>query len=347
VAVHGEATSVIGVVPAAAPLVKRRPTEPGAVRPATPAPSSPGGQPPPKTKGRKRSRRGPILLGIVLVLAVVAAGTGWYLGVGRYTTTPGVEGMPQAQAQDKIEAAGLKFEVGDQAFSETVTKGAVIATDPKAGDRILDDGTVSATISLGPERHAVPILRGLTVDQAAEELDQANLAVGKITEAFSETVAEDLVIRSTPRAKTELPRDNEVALVVSKGQKPIEIEDYTGRRAKAVEATLTKLGLEVKTEEDFSEDVKKGRVISQDPGPGASLHKGEEIKLVVSKGPPLVEVPNVVTQGEEAARLALEAAGFVVNVQQHPTYIGLGFVYSQEPSGGELPKGSTVTIYLV
>ena len=38
----------------------------------------------------RRSRRGPVLLALVLVLAVLAALGGWYLGVARYTTTPGV-----------------------------------------------------------------------------------------------------------------------------------------------------------------------------------------------------------------------------------------------------------------
>ena len=336
-----EATSVIGTVAAAAPVVKRRPE----TRSATPPPPPKNS---PEKRPYKRSRRGPVLLGLVLVLALVAAGTGWYFGIGRYTTTPGVIDLPQAAAKAKIAKAGLTFEVGRSAFSETVTKGAVIATDPKAGDRILDSGTVTAVISLGPERHPVPTLRGLTVDQASAELEEAKLDVGRITQVFNESIAKGIVIRSTPAAKTELAPDTAVSLVVSKGRKPVKIKDYVGKNAAAAERKLTALGLKVDLEQDYSETLKKGLVISQDPTKGATLFKGDEITLVVSQGPPLVEVPNVRAQGVDSATQELQAAGFVVSVQQHPTYIGLGFVYSQSPAAGEmLPKGSVITIYLV
>ena len=65
-------------------------------------------------------------------------------------------------------------------------------------------------------------------------------------------------------------------------------------------------------------------------------------------GPELVEVPGVVRQGVDDATETLEEAGFKVEVKNAPTYIGLGFVWSQDPDGGAMrPKGSTVTLYLV
>ena len=69
---------------------------------------------------------------------------------------------------------------------------------------------------------------------------------------------------------------------------------------------------------------------------------------MVSLGPELVEVPNVVAYGVDDATATLQGAGFDVDVQESPGYLGLGFVYSMDPGAGtELPKGSTVTIYLV
>jgi len=339
----GESTSVINAAP---PMVQRRTAEPRTVRPA--APPRPPAKRPAKKSGYKPSRRGPVLLILVLLLAVLAAVMGWYFGIGRFTTTPGVINLPEAQARVKVEAAGLSFEVGDKAYSETVTKGAVISTDPSAGDRILKDGTVRAVISLGQERHPVPTLRGLTVDAAAEALDRASLDVGRVTKVFNDTVAQGIVIRSTPPAKTELPRDTAVALLVSRGPKPIHIKDYTGENADQVRDRLVELGLDVKIEHDYSEDIKAGRVMGQNPGAGSTLYKGDSITLTVSQGPPLVEVPNTVSHGVDAAKAELEAAGFKVSVQHAPTYIGLGYVLTQDPPGGTmLQKGETVTIYLV
>ena len=57
-------------------------------------------------------------------------------------------------------------------------------------------------------------------------------------------------------------------------------------------------------------------MISTDPEGGATTFRGETVELVVSKGPPLVTVPNVVGRNEAEARAALEDAGFVVNVNK-------------------------------
>ena len=69
--------------------------------------------------------------------------------------------------------------------------------------------------------------------------------------------------------------------------------------------------------------------------------------LVVSKGPVLVTVPDVVGQQLAQARGTLEAAGFKVTVRRA---LGgfFGTVRLQDPSGGsKAPKGSTVTLTIV
>ena len=154
----------------------------------------------------------------MLVLATVAGLVGWHYGVGRYTATPGVINLSQAQAREKVQAAGLSFEVADRAYSETVTAGSVISTDPGAGEDILEDGTVSAVVSLGPERYAVPTLRGMRVDEAQEAVEEANLAFGDVTQKFNEKVAEGVVLSSDPATGTELKRDAVVDVLVSRGR---------------------------------------------------------------------------------------------------------------------------------
>ncbi|MFT4008881.1 MAG: PASTA domain-containing protein [Nocardioidaceae bacterium] len=333
----------------------RPPAQHGAPAEQPPEPPQPslsdqgpaGGKPKNKPKS-KRSRRGPILLAIILALAIAAAVGGWYLGVGRYTTTPGVSGLAVSTAKARIEKAGLSFTVVDQQYSETVDKGAVISTDPTGGARIVSGGTVEAIESMGPERHAVPVVKGLTVDAASEKLENRHLAVGRVKKVWNETVAKGIVIRSIPAANTELKRDTPVRLTVSKGPAPIHIKDYQGKRYDVAAAELTELGLKPSKDEAYSEDVAAGRVISQSPGTDKVLHKGDTVKLVVSLGPPLVEVPDVVTDSVDDATQELEDAGFDVKVEKSATYIGIDRVLSQSPgSGKQLPKGSTVTIYLV
>ena len=75
----------------------------------------------------------------------------------------------------------------------------------------------------------------------------------------------------------------------------------------------------------------KGRVISQSPDSGTG-QKGDVISLVVSKGPVLVEVPDVVRMGLADAAGPLEAAGFQVEVRHSSVYIGVQYVVATDPA---------------
>jgi serine/threonine protein kinase/beta-lactam-binding protein with PASTA domain len=295
----------------------------------------------------RRSRRGPLLLALLLVLTVVAGTVGWYVGIGRYTTTPGVLNLSVAQARDKVQAAGLEFVIGERVYSETVTAGAVVSTDPAPGSDVLQDGTVTATISRGPERYEVPVLRGMTVDEAQEALDEANLAFGDVTERFHEGVAEGVVLRSDPATGTELKRDRAVDLVVSKGPKPVKVPDFTGKPAEDAERVLSERGFEVETTRENSDSVAEGDVITQSPDSG-TLFRGDTVELVVSKGPVMVEVPSVRGVGVAEATARLQDAGFKVRTEHSEVYVGLEFVVKSDPAQGTMaPQGSTITLYLV
>ncbi|QWZ10536.1 Stk1 family PASTA domain-containing Ser/Thr kinase [Nocardioides panacis] len=328
-------TSVFGARPVPAPR------QPGAARPA----SRPAARPVPAPR---RSRRGPLLLTLVLLLALGAGVGGWWFGAGRYVNTPGVINLSAAEARTKVQAAGLTFRVGDRAYSETVPAGSVISTDPGGGDNVLRDGTVTAVVSQGPERHEVPALRGTDLDSAQAALQDAGLGFGDATYRFSEKVAKGVVLAADPKPGTELKRDAAVDLVVSKGPQPVKVRDYTGEDADAATKALEKRGFEVdRGTEENSDSVAKGDVITQNPSSG-TLFKGDKVELVVSKGPVLVEVPKVEGMGTAAATQTLLGLGFEVKTEKTQYYVGLEYVVNQGPTAGDkAPKGSTVTIYIV
>ncbi|WP_367650176.1 Stk1 family PASTA domain-containing Ser/Thr kinase [Nocardioides sp. zg-1230] len=300
------------------------------------------------TTERRRSMKGPLVLLLSLLLVTGVAAGAWWFGWERYTTTPGVLGLDEAAATAELEDAGLEAEAGEPAYSENVAPGLVIATDPGPGGKVLDGGTVSLTLSLGPERYDVPDLVGQTEDQAQDALAATNLAFGASKGRWSETVPEGQVIRTSPKAGTTLKPGATVDLVLSRGRKPIEVKDWTGESFDDASAALEKRGLQVSvTGEEYSDSVDEGDVISQDP-PEATLFRGDTVSFVVSLGPELVEVPRVQAMGVEAATELLEGLGFVVETEESSTYLGLGYVASSDPGAGdEVPKGSTITLFLV
>ena len=324
------------------------PTAPSDRRPIAPTPGHvPGRVPGRPVPHPRRSRRGLVLLVVILVLATIAALGGWYLGVARYTSTPGVLNLSQAAARVKLDKAGLSLEVAKKAYTENVRKGYVVSTDPAPGDRVLKDGTVGAVISLGPERHRVPDVRGKTLDDAQQALDSSKLAYGGEVKRYSEKVAKGRALGTDPDPGTSLRRNAAVDVIVSRGPRPIKIRDYTGKVATSARTGLEKAGFEVKTTEVNSDSVRKGRVVSQSPDSGNG-QKDDVISLVVSTGPVLVEVPNTIGMGLEAAKDRLAAAGFAVEVRKASLYVGVQYVVRSNPGRGtRAPQGSTVILSIV
>ncbi len=329
----------------------------GAARPADEtsvisAPASGGGGPGRRGARRpgrrpRRSRRGPLLLGLVLVLAVATGAGSWWFGSGRYTSTPGVIDLSARAAAAKARADGLSFHVAARSWSETVPAGSVVSTDPAPGEHIVRHGTLTAVVSRGPERHAVPHLAGLGLDAAQAALQKARLGYGDASYAWSTHVAKGSVLRSDPGAGTRLRRGTAVDVTVSKGPRPIKVPGFVGQDAKDAAGALHRLGLEVDTTHENSDTVPTGDVVSQTPHRG-HLFRGDTVRLVVSKGPVLVEIPEVRRMSAAKATATLRAAGFEVRTTKVAYYIGLGLVVNQDPgSGTRVPRGSTVTIYVV
>lgn len=314
-------------------LLERDPTPPG------PTPRPPG---PPV-----RRRRGRLALVLLLVLALGMGGAAWWFGVARYTATPSVLSLTAAQAEAKVESAGLGFEIVGRAYSETVRAGLVMRSDPPPGERILRDGTVGVTISRGPERYAVPAVAGASLDEAQQALLDAKLSFGDAVEVFHPRVPEGLVIRSDPPTGERVAPGTAVDLVVSLGPRPIPVPDVVGLRVGKALRVIERAKLTAETTEEFSDDIPRGVVISQAPADG-TLTKGETVSLTVSKGPELIEVPAVKGQGVDSAIAELEALGFRVITEESSLYVGLQYVVSADPpAGSRVPKGSTITLFLV
>jgi serine/threonine-protein kinase len=191
----------------------------------------------------------------------------WFFaaGPGATSAVPRVVGSTTLDAQQALARAHLDAKVV-KSFDETVKAGVVLVTDPPAGREVRRGSTVTLTVSQGPERYLVPKLAGRTRAEAEQRLTDARLTVGKVGQAFSETVPPGQVISTSPAAGTSVKRAASVALVTSKGRQPILIKNWTGKPADQATRALTDAKLRVDaTKQDFSDTVPRGSVISQSP----------------------------------------------------------------------------------
>jgi serine/threonine-protein kinase len=282
---------------------------------------------------------------VAALLLVLGVGTGvWYISDGQFTRIPAVLALPQAKAEQRLDAAGLSTKVS-HGFSETVAEGTVISTNPAPGERVRDNSTVTLTVSKGPLHVQVPDVVSQTLAQARQHLRAAGLAPGAVTKAFDDQIAAGRVISTEPASGTLRSADAAGAGVVSKGR-PIDAPDVIGASVADAQRTLQDAGLNVTLTNApvFSDTVGAGGVAQQSPAAGVPLAKGDTITLALSKGQEMIGVPDVTGKDVAQAKQIITDAGFDARVIR---FFITGKVSSQSPKGNtEAPKGSTVTLWV-
>lgn len=293
--------------------------------------------------GLARPRKG-VLTIVVAALLVLGVGIGvWYINSGQFTRVPSLLGQTEQVAKKRLTDAGLDAKVGHD-FSNTFERGTVMRTDPEPRSRIRGNGSVTLVISRGPEIVRVPDLTGKSLADAKDALKKVGLAPGVIARSFDEETAQGEIIRSQPKAGTELRPDAGVALVVSKGR-PVHMPDVTGQSEEEATASLEDAGLDVKiAAERVNSPEDAGSVAEQSAKEGSRLARGDTVTLTISKGPRMIAVPDVTGKSIDDARAELTDAGFEVEVDRSFPFLDDTVAKQSVDGGGTAAEGSTITI---
>ena len=308
---------------------------------------------------QRRRAKGGWLIAVVILLAALAGGAGWWFGSGpgSLVAVADVSNMSFADAAARLEEDSLVAVQRDENSLEVPT-GLVIRTEPPSGSRVDRETEVTVVVSLGPAEVQIPGFVGSAEADARAGLDSLEIRVDAenatyFTDSASGTVVGVMV---TPAGGGEpfacgdgcaARQGDSAQLWVSLGPAP----DVVGKTEGAARSELEGANLVVADESVFeaSESVEEGRVIRAVGPDDEWMRPGDTVTLVVSTGPPLFEVPDVVGDSRDEAISELEEAGFQVD---YAAFFGvvpdeITEVTASDPAAGELRvRGTRVYIQL-
>jgi serine/threonine-protein kinase len=195
----------------------------------------------------------------------------------------------------------------------------------------------------GGQTYAVPLVNGLSVTTAQNEIKAAHLRSTVVDQANA-TIRKNYVISSNPPQGNNEPANTLVTLYVSSGPGNVTVPNVQGKQEIAAETTLQNAGFTVVVQQDAASTEPAGTVVSQTPVGNSQVAPGSKVTIYVSGA---TSVPNVVGLSLASAQTSLQSAGFKVNVTTvaGPAGTAAGNVWQQNPAANatEAP-GTSVTI---
>ncbi len=300
-------------------------------------------------EGRRRVRN--ILLLVVAIVAAGAAIMGLFALMapkGEVTATitvPNLVGMDQAAAFTSLESYGLVGSEQGEA-SDTVASGLVIRTDPVEGTQVDAGSTVIVYVSVGQTQITIPVVRGMSADEARHALEDAGLVVTSPSEVDGQIdVPAGFATGTDPADGTILAQGGEVVILISSGK--LNLENLVGLTLTAAGVYLDANHLPYNVDEVQTDAEPPGTVLSQDPPTGLVLF-GTGIRLQVSIAVVMVSVPNVVGNLESQAIAAIRALNLeATTTHQNSATVPAGHAISTSPAvGTSVAEGTVITVYI-
>lgn len=238
-----------------------------------------------KTKQQKKKRiyrRHPIafLIGTLGVIVVITI-----LLMSLKVQVPDLRGMSVREAQEVLLSNNLKLGKKRYEYSNSYLKGQTISSDPARETTVSRNSKVDIVISRGPLKTKFGSYIGQNFDQVREKLKAKGVLVDKETTYSNKYPAGQIVSQSIdPSMKVSLYQ-LPVTFTVSEGVQTFKIRDLTGYTQKSVIDYAQEHNITIIFEQQYSNTVPKGQVISQSPKANTTVKAGSQVIVTLSLGP--------------------------------------------------------------
>ena len=238
-----------------------------------------------KTKQQKKKRiyrRHPIafLIGTLGVIVVITI-----LLMSLKVQVPDLRGMSVREAQEVLLSNNLKLGKKRYEYSNSYLKGQTISSDPARETTVSRNSKVDIVISRGPLKTKFGSYIGQNFDQVRKKLKAKGVLVDKETTYSNKYPAGQIVSQSIdPSMKVSLYQ-LPVTFTVSEGVQTFKIRDLTGYTQKSVIDYAQEHNITIIFEQQYSNTVPKGQVISQNPKANTTVKAGSQVIVTLSLGP--------------------------------------------------------------
>lgn len=229
-----------------------------------------------------------------------------YISIGQDSErVPDVVGQTSSLADISLRSQGFVVKFTTEA-SDTVPKGQVIRTVPEAGELVPHGATIELVYSAGPSHVLVPSITGLRYEVAIELLTEHSLLIGGESYISDKAppASDKWIIQQTPEARTRVPQNTPVTVVVGTAQELYDYENPTttpkadqtmplleGSTFAVANDKLSSLGVSTIRMKRWSEstttlnplnkdDAGKIYIILQSPAPGVTFNPVDGVDLI-------------------------------------------------------------------
>ena len=285
----------------------------------------------PEKEPEKKKKRWWLLL---IPLLILVAGLIFILQrPGEVDIPNDIIGMTYEDAIELLEEHELLEGEQIEQANDEVEEGLVFRTSPESGATVREGSEVDLYVSLGEELFELEDYEGESFEEVRVELTEAGFTV-ESEEALSSSIEDGHIIDQDIDAGDEvLASEETITFTVSAGS-PFTISDYEGQNFEEVRAELSEAGFTVESEEEPSEAIEEGHIISQNLDIGEQVNPiTETITFTVSTGRPSFTMNDLTGYSEAGVRDYANNNNLNLTITRESNEeIPLNQVISQEPA---------------
>ncbi len=188
-----------------------------------------------------------------------------------------------------------------------------------------------------PDDGILPNVVGKTFENASAILQKAGFPAQQGETRFHKTIPANVVLQEDPPAGSRQKRGTAVVLALSGGQRSAEVPATTNMSQQQARISIENTGLTLGTVTEQLGDQPRGLVIASSPPAGTKVQLPGSVDIVLSKGPAVVQVPDLYGRTVGEARSMIEQLGLrVAGISRDTSSLQPeNTVIRQQPSAGQ------------